>query len=140
MSKKGKHGQVPKAEPVRTAYDYRDRLRTITGWSDYDLQQLPIVQDGRMKAGETYFNLNLPEIGPFMAQADEEFPTGYLFVAKGSVSDEVWLRLIDSWGTDLEMGNYAPQPGAFDGHSRQIKTGYGSSGREGAGEGTERAA
>jgi hypothetical protein len=123
-----------------TAFDYRNRLGPITGWSDDDLRRLPIFEGDHFEAGETYFNLNLPEVGPFMAKFDEGIDPGYLFVAKGSVPDEVWLRLVDSWGTDLQMGNAAPQPGAFDGHSRRIKTGYGASGQEGAGEGSEKAA
>jgi hypothetical protein len=123
-----------------TAYDHRRRLRGATNWSDDDLRQLPIFTGEHFAAGELYINLNLPEVGPFRAtESDNPYP-GYLYVAKGSVPDHLWLRLIDSWGTEMKMGNYAPQPGAFGGHNPPMKTGYGSAGEENAGEGTEKAA
>ena len=146
MSKKSRKERSEAAAkgPVPTAYDLRHRLGPITGWSDDDLRQLPIFQGDHLEAGETYFNLNLPEVGPFMARMDEDLDPGYLYVAKGSVPDEVWLRLIDAWGLDpemLQMGNAAPRPGAFDGQmGRRISTGYGAAGEENAGEGTEKAA
>jgi hypothetical protein len=121
----------------KTAYDYRDRLRSVTGWSDDDLQQLPIYDAETFAEGELYFNLNLPEVGPFRAGRTDRPVRGYLYVAKGQVPDHVWLRLIDGWGTDLPMGSQAPKPGAFGQDTHVIKTGYGSSGEEGAGEPTE---
>ena len=39
-----------------------ERLQSVTGWSDDDLRQLPIWEGDTFEPGETYFNLNLPEI------------------------------------------------------------------------------
>lgn len=117
----------------KTAYDFRDRLRSVTGWSEDDLRQLPIWQGQEFADGEVYFNLNLPERGPFRAGPADRPVDGYLYVAKGDVPDHVWLRLIDSWGTDLPMGNQAPKPGAFGQQGEGIRVGYSQSGSEDAG-------
>ncbi len=109
------HGQAGGNTAGKTAYDYRDRLQSITGWSDDDLRQLPIFDGETFRVGETYFNLNLPEVGPFRAEAADQKIQGYLYVAKADVPDHVWLRLVDAWGDDLKLGNAAPQPGAFGG-------------------------
>ncbi len=108
----------------KTAYDYRDRLQSVTGWSDDDLRMLPIYDRDQFEAGEIYFNLNLPERGPFRPNPYERPMKGYLYVAKGDVPDHVWLRLIDGWGTDLPMGNQAPKPGAF-GQEGPVRAGEG---------------
>lgn len=117
----------------KTAYDFRDRLQPITGWSDDDLRQLPIWHGQEFDANEIYFNLNLPEVGPFRPSRGDRPLPGYLYVAKADVPDRLWLRLIDGWGTELQMGNLAPQPGAFGRQGRGIRVGYGSTGSEDAG-------
>jgi len=118
----------------KTAYDYRGRLQSVTGWSDDDLRRLPIYEGETFQEGEIYFNLNLPEVGPFRAERATRLVKGYLYVAKGDVPDHLWLRLIDGWGTDLPMGSQAPQPGAFGQDTHVIRTGYGSTGAEDAGQ------
>lgn len=118
----------------KTAYDYRERLQSVTGWSDDDLRRLPIYDRETFEEGEVYVNLNLPEIGPFRpGQFDRPVP-GYLYIAKGEVPDHLWLRLVGSWGTDLPMGSQAPLPGAFGRDRHAIRTGYGSTGSEDAGQ------
>ncbi len=101
----------------KTAFDYRDRLQNVFGWSDDDLRRLPIWEGDRFEDGEVYFNLNMPEVGPFRPGSRDSFSQepirGYLYVAKGEVPDHVWLRLVDSWGSRVPMGNMAPKPGAF---------------------------
>jgi hypothetical protein len=125
--------QESQAVERRTAYDYRDRLRAVTGWSDDDLRDLPIWQGEQFGDGEVYFNLNLPERGPFRGTPQDRPLKGYLYVAKGEVPDAVWLRLIDGWGTDLPMGSGAAHPGAFGWQGEGTRVGYGSTGSEDAG-------
>ena len=100
----------------KTAYDYRERLQQILGWSDDDLRRMPIWEGEQFDPDETYFNLNTPAVGPFSGRKPTiERPSAgdeYLFVAKSDVPDHLWLRLVDGYGSNIRMGNQAPTIGA----------------------------
>lgn len=100
--------------PAQTAYDLRDRLQWVTGWSDEDLQAIPIFQGEEFVPGEVYFNLDLPERGMFIARGEEFRNPGAHYVAKSQVPPNLWRRLITAWGEDgFLKGALAPHPGAF---------------------------
>ena len=51
-----------------TAYDCRDRLPELSAWmTDDALKQIPIWRGNRFERGRTYFDLDNPERGPFVA-------------------------------------------------------------------------
>ena len=77
-----------------TAYDCRDQLPELSSWMDDDmLKQLTIWRGGRFERGETYFDLDNPERGPFVATGDEGPPTDHTYVARREVAEEAWAQL-----------------------------------------------
>lgn len=68
-----------------------------------------------MRPDHTYFDLDHPEQGPFVATGDEEVPPGANIVAQEDVSDEAWQRLVsEGWGEmRAGAGDEAYDQGAF---------------------------
>lgn len=69
----------------------------------------------RLRPGHTYFDLDNPEQGPFVATGDEVVPPGANIVAQEDFTDEAWESLIsDGFGEVREgMGDEAYDQGAF---------------------------
>ena len=77
-----------------TAYECRDRLPELSAWLDEDaLKLIPIWKGTRFERGQTYFDLNHPERGPFVATGDEGTPSDYTYVSRAEVPEQVWARL-----------------------------------------------
>ena len=84
-----------------TAYECRDRLPELARWADEDtLKQLTIWRGSRFASGETYFDLDNPGRGPFVATGDEGRPVDYTYVAKAEVTEPAWAALI-AWGVPV---------------------------------------
>ncbi len=69
----------------------------------------------RLVPGSTYFDLDHPELGPFVATGDEEVAPGANLVAQEDVGDEAWARLVsEGWG-DIRpgAGDRSNDQGAF---------------------------
>jgi len=69
----------------------------------------------RLAAGKSYFDLDHPEQGPFVATGDEELAPGANIVAQEDVSEEAWLRLVSNGFGESEtgVGDRAYDQGAF---------------------------
>ncbi len=69
----------------------------------------------RLEPGQTYFDLDHPENGPFVATGDEQIAPGSNVVAQEDVGNEAWARLVgDGFGEIREgAGDEAYDQGAF---------------------------
>jgi hypothetical protein len=77
-----------------TAYECRDRLPELAAWmSEDDLKQVPIWKGMRFEKGHTYFDLDNPERGPFVADGDERPPTDHTYTRRDEVPEGVWAKL-----------------------------------------------
>ena len=72
-------------------------------------------QERMLEPGQTYFDLDNPERGPFVADGDEEIGPGANIVAQRDVSAEAWHQLVThGWGRSRAgEGNEAYDQGAF---------------------------
>ena len=78
-----------------TAYDCRDRLPELSAWmSDDALKQIPIWRGNRFERGRTYFDLDNPERGPFVATGDEGLPSDHTYTQREQVPEQIWAQLI----------------------------------------------
>lgn len=106
--------QPPPEHGRLTAYDFRDELQGIFGWTDDELRQLPIVYGAELAAGEVYIDLDHPEQGEFRATDEATINPGCRYVPKRAVPEGAWYRLATSMGQgEIPSGNAAPTPGAF---------------------------
>jgi hypothetical protein len=84
--------QTQRAEQARRL---RDRFAWLNQFTDEELQEMSFCQGGaEMVAGETYFDISHPEMGPFVAQQGQLVPEGGCLVRKGSVPQSIWNKLI----------------------------------------------
>lgn len=69
----------------------------------------------RLEPGQTYFDLDHPENGPFVATGDEQVAPGANIVAQEEVGDEAWAELVaEGWGESRAgAGDEAYDQGAF---------------------------
>ena len=78
-----------------SALDARDELPELAAWlSDDMLSQIQIWKGTRFERGKTYFDLDNPERGPFVATGDEGIPTDFTYVCQDEVSPAAWAQLI----------------------------------------------
>jgi hypothetical protein len=78
-----------------TAYEAREHLPSLSEWmSDDDLKLLPIWKGTRLEAGQTFFDLDNPERGPFVATDDTGPTTDHTYVCRRDVPEDVWIKLI----------------------------------------------
>jgi hypothetical protein len=85
-----------------TAYDCRERLPELSAWmADGVLKELPIWRGGRFERGQTYFDLDNPQRGPFVATGDEKPPTDHTYVCRGEVTERAWAQLA-TWGQPVD--------------------------------------
>lgn len=107
-------GRPARARRKLTAYDFRDELQGMLGWSDDELGELPVVYGSKVKSGEVYLDLDHPERGEFRASAEATINAGCRYVPKKGVAEATWYRLAASLGRgEIPHGNAAPTPGAF---------------------------
>jgi hypothetical protein len=77
-----------------TAYDVKDIHRRYSGLADDDLKQIPVLQLGmRLQQGATYFDLNDPGRGEFVATGDMEVGPEQAIVPKAEVDYQLWNRV-----------------------------------------------
>ena len=102
-----------------TAYECRDRLPELAGWmSDDDLKQVRIWKGRRFDKGHSYFDLDNPERGPFVATGEEAFPTDHTYACRDEVPEQVWAKLI-TWRQNVSRD----QAAALDLHVRELGIG-----------------
>jgi len=90
------------ADPVLTgeqraaeARRLRDRFTWLNQFTDQELQEICFCATGaEMRAGETYFDISHPELGPFEAEPGQIVPEGACLVQKGTVPERLWTKLI----------------------------------------------
>ena|SRR5919199_6430424 len=88
-------GQVPEGrEAGRTAYDVKDVHRTLEGFNDTELKQIPVLEPGtRLRQGATYLELNQGR-GQFTATGDRTVQHDETVIPKERVPYEIWNKLI----------------------------------------------
>jgi len=69
----------------------------------------------RLRPGHTYFDLDHPENGPFVARGDEVIPATANVIAQEDVAPEAWAELVGDGFGEMESGagDLAPDQGAF---------------------------
>jgi hypothetical protein len=81
-----------------TAFDCRDRLPELSRWMADDLlQEIRIWQGARFEPNRTYFDLDNPERGAFVATGDEGPITDHTYACRDEVSEAAWAQLV-TWG------------------------------------------
>lgn len=76
------------------AYDTKEVHNALSGFSDDELKQIPLVREGeRLKQGATYLNLRDRARGEFTATAEMEAGAGDWIVPKDAVPYPTWNRL-----------------------------------------------
>ncbi len=79
---------------VPTAYDLKDLHRSMQGFADDELKQIPVVPEGsRLQQGATYLDLNDPERQEFTATGEMRASADNFYVPKSEVPYPVWNRL-----------------------------------------------
>jgi len=126
---------APEHGPL-TAYDFRDELQGIFGWTDDELRQLRIVYGAELAAGEVYLDLDHPEQGEFRATAEATVNPGCRYVPKRAVPEDLWYRVATSIGQgEIPHGAAAATPGAFgEANAEKIAASRGGSGSRSLGE------
>lgn len=103
-----------------TAYDARDHLPELAGWMDDDLlKQLTLWKGSRFASEDTYFDLDNPQRGAFVATGDERPIVDHTYVAHSQAGERAWIVLTtwqqplnESQGEALahQLGDVAPGP------------------------------
>ena len=89
-------GMHPGAPGYRTrlAVDIKDLHERLDGFTNTDLKQIPVIEEGeRLEQGATYLDLANREGGHFVASGDSVAQPGAYFVAKRDVDYLIWNRL-----------------------------------------------
>ena len=90
----GQAGDDPN-QIVPTAYDIPELHRSLNGFTDDELKQIPIIQPGtRLEQGAVYIDLQTPDRAEFKALGNMEAGQHNWIVAKKSVDYVVWNKLI----------------------------------------------
>jgi hypothetical protein len=78
-----------------TAYDVKDVHRALSGFSDDDLKQIPIVPTGtHLDQGATYIDLAEEPVVEVKVNAGVVARAGHYYVPKNRVPYTIWNRLI----------------------------------------------
>jgi hypothetical protein len=86
---------------IVSAYEIKDLHRSLQGFSDDDVKQIPVVPESvRLNQGTTYIDLGLEQPTEFTAMADMEAGPDNYYVPKSEVDYELWNRLIGVKDTD----------------------------------------
>jgi hypothetical protein len=88
-------GTTEREVQVRTAYDVKEIHRSLTGFSDDDLKQIPILPEGtRLEQGATYIDLAEERPSEVKVNAGVVARAGQYYVPKDRVPYTIWNRLI----------------------------------------------
>jgi hypothetical protein len=80
---------------LRTAHDIKDLHRSLDGFGDDDLKQIPILEPGtRLQQGATYIDLAERPPQEFTARGYMVSGQDNAYVPKDRVPYEIWNRLI----------------------------------------------
>lgn len=100
----------------KTALDVRDRLGVMFGWTDADLEQIPIYEGQVLEKGKVYLDLTSPEYGEIRPIRDTPPDPTSIYVEKSQLDPRIWDMLVVSWTeTPFAYGTNAPVQGAFAG-------------------------
>jgi len=89
----GNEGPHPE-DNARTAYDYKDVHRSLSGFTDDELKTVPIMPRGsRLEQGATYFDLADPERGEFTGVGDMSVTPEQRLILKSAMDYDLWNRL-----------------------------------------------
>jgi hypothetical protein len=89
-------GQVSseREQGLPTAHDIREIHRSLPGFADDELKQIPVLPEGaRLQQGATYLDLSDRQRGEFTATGDMAASRNNRFVPKGEVPYSIWNRL-----------------------------------------------
>jgi hypothetical protein len=90
-----------------TAYECRDRLSELASWASEELlKQLPIWKGARLQPGQTYFDLDNPDRGPFVADDATGPPVDHTYVCRAEVPEHAWAMLI-TWRQPVSVDQAA---------------------------------
>jgi len=81
-------------QPRRRAIEVRAEHRVLQGFSDEDLEAVPLVAEGtRLARRAWYLDLHDPARGEFVAEGDEVVDPGQHVVARKEVDEAIWEEL-----------------------------------------------
>jgi hypothetical protein len=84
----------PREMPRRRAVEVRAEHRVLQGFSEGDLEAVPLVAEGtRLARRGWYLDLHDPARGEFVAEGDEVVDPGQHVVARKDVDDALWEEL-----------------------------------------------
>jgi hypothetical protein len=88
-------GTVEREVQVQTAYDVKEIHRSLSGFTDDDLKQIPIVPEGtHLDQGGTYIDLAEERPSEVKVNAGVVARAGNYYVPKNRVPYTIWNRLI----------------------------------------------
>jgi hypothetical protein len=88
-------GTAEREVQLRTAYDVKEIHRSLSGFSDDDLKQIPILPEGtRLEQGATYIDLAEERPSEVKVNAGVVARAGQYYVPKDRVPYTIWNRLI----------------------------------------------
>ncbi|MFN2563515.1 MAG: hypothetical protein ABR499_00720 [Gemmatimonadaceae bacterium] len=88
-------GTAERQAQVQTAYDVKEIHRSLSGFSDDDLKQIPILPEGtRLEQGATYIDLAEERPSEVKVNAGVIARAGHYYVPKNRVPYMLWNRLI----------------------------------------------
>ena len=86
--------QLSSQQRTTEARRLRDRYTWLNSFTDDELQQISFCETGAaMSAGETYFDISHPEMGPFVGREGQLIPEGGCLVAQKAVPAPLWNKL-----------------------------------------------
>src|SRR5919206_4598849 len=86
---------VDREAQLQTAYDVKEIHRSLAGFSDDDLKQIPIVPTGtHLEQGATYIDLSEERPSEVKVNAGVIARDGHYYVPKNRVPYTIWNRLI----------------------------------------------
>jgi hypothetical protein len=98
---------------LRTAYDVKDVHRALSGFSDDDLKQIPIVPEGtHLEQGATYIDLAEEPVTEVKVNAGVVTRAGQFYVPKNRVPYTIWNRLIGEAKPGQELSGVADRSAA----------------------------
>ncbi|MGF1459752.1 MAG: hypothetical protein ACFBSG_12080 [Leptolyngbyaceae cyanobacterium] len=92
----GQEGEKP-GRFERTAADIEQLRSQLTGWSEADLQRIPVLKSGaRLEQGATYVNLQDATRQAYTGMANDSVAADDYIVPKAEVAYDLWNRLVDT--------------------------------------------